>query len=283
MVWQLSGISVQYDNKAAIRDISCTIQEGKWISVIGQTGAGKSTFAKVLKGLIPVAEGDYLIDGQPVRKDTEGQFPVVPDIGYVFQYPEHQLFETTVAKELAFGPKHQGLSQKEIRELMENVLPELGLSNEILELPTFQLSGGLKRRVAIASILMMNPRLLIVDEPTAGLDPVSRVALLNFLKQWQRQNNRSLLFISHHMDDVAEFSDEVFLFHDGTLMGGFEPQDLFINRWPLLETLGLSLPEPVQLLKLVEELCGQKIEVASCRERDIFEGIMPFLRAGSSV
>lgn len=282
MVWQLSGISVQYRDKAAIRDINCTIREGTWISVIGQTGAGKSTFAKVLKGLIPVAEGEYLIDGQPVRKDTEGQFPVIPDIGYVFQYPEHQLFETTVAKELAFGPKHQGLSQKEIRGLMENVLPELGLTDEILELPTFQLSGGLKRRVAIASILMMNPRLLIVDEPTAGLDPVSRIALLNFLKHWQRQN-RSLIFISHQMDDVAEFSDEVFLFHDGTLTGGFEPQDLFINRWPLLETLGLSLPEPVQLLKLVEELCGQTIEVASCRERDIFEGIKPFLRAGCSV
>lgn len=281
MVYQLSNVSVNYADRVALHNISCTIQEGKWISVIGQTGAGKSTFAKVLKGLIPTIEGEYWIDQQPIYRDAKGQLKVVPDIGYVFQYPEHQLFETTVFKELAFAPKLQGYSHQQITKLIESILPQVGLTKDILPSVPFQLSGGEKRRVAIASVLMMDPKLLILDEPTAGLDPLSRTALLKLLKEWQKQGNRTVLFISHQMNDVAEYSDEVMVFHTGNLMEHCNASTLFLEKSDLLEEVGLSLPEPLQLLKLVEELSGQKIEVASCREQDIIEQMWPFLHSRS--
>lgn len=275
MVYQLNDVSVHYSNQAALQNVNCTIQEGKWISVIGPMGAGKSTFVKVLKGLIPHIDGNYLIHYQPVNRDAKGQLKVVSEIGFVFQNPEHQLFERTVYKELAFAPKLQGLSNQQIAEVITNILPQVGLSEDILPLPPFQLSGGQKRRVAVASVLMMNPKLLIVDEPTAGLDPASRVDMLQLLQKWQQQENRTLIFVSHQMEDVAEYSDEVIVFHAGHLMGHYDTNTLFLEQGQLLEEIGLSLPEPVQLLELVEELSGRKIEVLSCKEEDIFRAIMP--------
>ncbi|AOZ90881.1 ATP-binding cassette domain-containing protein [Paenibacillus crassostreae] len=275
MVYQLNNVSVHYANQVALQNVSCTIQEGKWISVIGQTGAGKSTFVKVLKGLLPSVDGDYWIDQEPIPRDAKGQLKVVPDIGYVFQYPEHQCFETSVYKELAFAPKLHGYSQQQITKSIEKILPQVGLSEELLPLAPFQLSGGQLRRVAIASVLMMDPKLLILDEPTAGLDPVSRTALLQLLKHWQQQDNRTILFVSHQMNDVAEYSDEVMVFHEGYLRGHYATSTLFLEQTQLLAKLGLSLPEPVQLLKLVEELSGQKIKVASCREQDIIDKVWP--------
>lgn len=275
MAYQLNNLSVNYDDQVALRNINCTIQEGKWISIIGPTGAGKSTFVKVLKGLIPNIDGDYLIDQQPVDRNAKGQLKVVPEMGFVFQYPEHQLFETTVYKELAFALKLQGTTHQQITEAIETILPQVGLSEELLALNPFQLSGGEKRRVAIASVLMMNPKILILDEPTAGLDPASQVALLKLLKTWQQQDNHTLIFVSHQMDDVAEYSDEVMVFHEGQLKGHYDPRTLFLNKGELLAELGLSLPEHVQLLKLMEELSGQKIGVGGCREQEIFEAILP--------
>lgn len=274
MVYQLDNVSVHYSAQTALHQVSCTIHEGKWISVIGQTGAGKTTFVKVLKGLIADIEGDYLIDHQPVTRDAKGQLQVIPDIGFVFQYPEHQLFETTVHKELAFAPKQHGYTNKQIMERIQAILPLVGLSEEILPLPPFQLSGGQKRRLAIATVFMMDPKVLIVDEPTAGLDPVSRVAILQLLKNWQQQENRTLIFVSHQMEDVAEYSDEVIVFHGGEIMGHYDTNTIFIEKPHSLEEIGLSLPESVQLLKLVEALSGVKIQVASCREEDIMNAIM---------
>ncbi|MFJ8065898.1 ATP-binding cassette domain-containing protein [Psychrobacillus sp. NPDC096426] len=279
MAYQLNNVSVNYSGQMALQNVSCKIQEGKWISVIGQTGAGKSTFVKVLKGLISNFEGDYFVDQQPAKRDAKGQLKVLPEIGFVFQYPEHQLFETTVYKELAFALKQQGFSSQKITERISTILPQLGLSEDILPLAPFQLSGGQKRRVAIASILMMEPQLLILDEPTAGLDPVSKQALLQLLKKWQQQGNRTILFVSHQMEDVAEYSDEVIVFHEGRLVGQFNTLHLFLKQCQLLEEIGLSLPESVQLLKLVEELSGQKIGVSSCREQEIFEKVIPLWRS----
>ncbi|WP_342440223.1 ATP-binding cassette domain-containing protein [Paenibacillus sp. FSL L8-0436] len=279
MVYQLNNLSVSYADRVALQNVSCTIQGGKWISVIGHTGAGKSTFVKVLKGLIPDIAGEYLINEHPIPKDRKGQIKALPDIGYVFQYPEHQLFESTVYKELAFAPKLRGDTPQQIKKSIEIILSQVGLTEDILPLVPFQLSGGQKRRVAIASVLMMDPKLLILDEPTAGLDPVSHAALLQLLSKWQQQGNRTVLFVSHQMNDVAEYSDEVMVFHEGQLMGHYETGTLFLDQAEWLEQLGLSLPEPVQLLKIVEEMSGEIIEVASCREQDIFAKVLPIWQA----
>ncbi|MFD1988601.1 ATP-binding cassette domain-containing protein [Paenibacillus nicotianae] len=275
MVYQLQHVSVRYQEHDALQDINCTIEAGKWISVIGQTGAGKSTLMQVLKGLIPVIQGEYQIDHQPVSKDAKGRLQVRPEIGYVFQYPEHQLFETTVARELAFAPKQQRWSSSQIQQKIAEILPQVGLSEDVLELAPFQLSGGQKRRVALASILMMNPQVLIVDEPTAGLDPVGRATLLQYLQKWQQQDNRTLILVSHHLDDVAQYSDEIILMDQGVLIGQYDPVTLLIEQSHLLEQSGLILPESIQLLQLIEQCYGQKIEVDSCREEDIFARILP--------
>jgi energy-coupling factor transport system ATP-binding protein len=228
MVYQFNHLSVNYADQVALHDITCTLTSGKWISIIGPTGAGKSTFVKVLKGLIPSVNGDYFINQKPVDRDAKGHLKVVPEMGFVFQYPEHQLFETTVYKELAFALHQQGASRRQISEAIETILPQVGLSEEMLPLNPFQLSGGEKRRVAIASVLMTNPKLLILDEPTAGLDPASQLALMKLLKAWQQQDNRTIVFVSHQMDDVAEYSDEVLVFHKGQLRGHYDTRGTWI-------------------------------------------------------
>lgn len=279
MEFTLNRVSVSFADRVALRNVSCTLREGKWISVIGPSGAGKSTFARLLKGLIPDFEGEYRINQHPLSKDSKGRIAVVPDIGFVFQYPEHQIFETTVYKELAFAPRMQGWSSRQIMKAIESVLPQVGLSKEILPFAPFQLSGGQKRRVALASVLLMNPRLLILDEPTAGLDPSSRLALLQMLQEWQKVENRTVVFISHQMEDVAEYSDEVMVFSEGRLLGHWDANTLFLEKSNLLEEAGLPQPESIQLLRLMEELSGQKIETNSCRERDILRKVLPVWQA----
>ncbi|WP_379198009.1 ATP-binding cassette domain-containing protein [Paenibacillus sp. GCM10012306] len=261
------------NDREVLQSVSCTLQEGKWISVIGHNGAGKSTFVKVIKGLIPSFSGEYTINQQPLPRDRKGNMKVVPQIGYVFQNPEQQIFETTVYKELAFALKirkdHTGNREQEI----EAVMKQMELSSDLLNMSPYQLSGGQKRRVAIASVLIADPELLILDEPTAGLDPLSRVALLEQIKAWQRMKNRTVIFISHQMEDVAEYSDEVMIFNRGRLLVQMNANELFLQHTAFMEQAGLPLPEPVQLLKLIEELSGQIIEPASCREEDIMQQV----------
>lgn len=275
MAYELKQVSVDYKGKRALHEVSCTLTEGKWISVIGQTGAGKSTFVKMLKGLILDYSGEYRVSGRPAPADSKGRGKVVPEIGFVFQYPEHQLFETTVYKELAFTLKLQGRPAREIDEAIAEILPQVGLSRDILPVAPFQLSGGQKRRVALASVLLTDPQLLILDEPTAGLDPLSCKGLLRMLGEWRRKHNRTVLLVSHQMEDVAEYSDEVIVFHEGRLLGHLESNMLFLERTDLLEAAGLHLPEAVALLKLVETLSGHKIEVKSCREQEIMSRLLP--------
>ncbi|AVV58339.1 cobalt transporter ATP-binding subunit [Paenibacillus glucanolyticus] len=276
MVYALNQASVRFADRVVLRDVSCTLGEGKWISVVGPSGAGKSTFAHALKGLLPLCEGEYFINQSPAPKDAKGHCSVITDIGFVFQYPEHQIFESTVYKELAFAPRMQGWSSVRIEEAIEQILPLVGMGRELLPWVPLQLSGGQKRRVALASVLLMNPRLLILDEPTAGLDPAGRFALLRMLQAWQKAENRTIVFISHQMEDVAEFSDEVMVFHQGQLLGYEDTHTLFFERSDLLEQAGLPLPEAVQLMRLVEELSGRSIEVSSCREKDILDAVLPF-------
>lgn len=275
MGYELKNVTVTY-NDVAISQVNCSIADGKWVAVIGQTGAGKSTFVQVLKGLLPF-DGEYLIHGEPVR-DAKGRVRVVEEVGYVFQYPEHQLFETTVQKELAFGLKLQKKSDAQMKHLFERLLPTLQITEDMLELAPFQLSGGGKRRVALASILCMQPKLLIVDEPTAGLDPQSHQALLKLLKTWQEETGSTIVFVTHQMDDVAEYADEVIVFQQGKLKVHMETTSLFLEHGHIIEESGLLLPDAVTLLRLVEQKVGKKLEVATCKEQAIFDAVLPFLR-----
>lgn len=282
MAYKLKNVSVSYGNQKILHDITCSIEDGKWISLIGQTGAGKSTFVKLLKGLVSSFTGEYTINDQPVKRDSKGTICVLPEIGFVFQYPEHQLFESTVEKELSFALKHLGHTQEAITKAISTTLPIVDLSEELLPSPPFQLSGGQKRKIAIASVLMTKPKCLVVDEPTAGLDPVSRLQLLQQLKNWQRETKGTVLFVSHHMEDVAQYSDEVMVFHQGYLKGHFQTNTLFLEKSSLLKEVGLALPESVELLHLVQKLSGEEIQVSSCREEEIFAKVLPILNARGS-
>ncbi|WP_238652025.1 ATP-binding cassette domain-containing protein [Paenibacillus piscarius] len=270
MGYALTDISVRLDGRDILHSASCHLQEGKWISLIGRTGAGKSTLAKVVKGLVPFYSGEYRQNGQPMPRDRKGRLKAVPQIGYVFQYPEQQLFAATVEQELGFALTMLGASRTSVDQAIQAVMEKVGIPAELLPQNPFQLSGGLKRRVAIASVLIADPELLILDEPAAGLDPASRRKLLSRLRSWQKENGRTVLFISHQLEDVAEYSDEVILLNEGNILGHYEVNELFLKH---PEQAGLPLPEPVQLLRLVERLSGQSLEPASCREADIMERV----------
>ncbi|NQX47842.1 ATP-binding cassette domain-containing protein [Paenibacillus tritici] len=275
MVYELKDVGVRINGKDILQSVSCTLQKGRWISVIGQAGAGKSTFAQVITGLTPFCTGEYTHNGQSLPGDRRGKRTAVPQAGYVFQFPEQQIFETTVYKELAFALKVKGAAPDKLDEAVKSVMGQLGLPESLLQQNPLQLSGGLKRLVAIASVLIAEPELLILDEPTAGLDPLSRIALLKKLQAWQREKRRTVLFISHQIEDVAEYSDEVMIFTQGRLLAHLEVNELFLRQSKLLEQAGLPLPEPVQLLRWMEAASGRSLEPASCREEDILRLVRP--------
>ncbi|WP_339277972.1 ATP-binding cassette domain-containing protein [Paenibacillus sp. FSL W8-0426] len=281
MAYELNRVSVHFAERTALRNVTCTLREGRWISIVGRSGAGKSTFAHVLKGLVIPDEGEYRIDERQIFGDGKGRDGVIHDVGIVFQVPEHQLFETTVARELAFAPRMQGWGSQRIAEAIDRVLPQVGLSKELLDLAPFQLSGGQRRRVALASVLLMDPALLILDEPTSGLDPAARMEVLHMLREWQRAGQRTVVFISHRMEDVAEYSDEVMVFHDGQMLEHCDVHTLFLQKGAVMDQAGLPLPEAVQLLHLVEELSGRSVDTGSCRETDILEQVSAVWQARS--
>lgn len=276
MGYELKNVTVEYEQRPVLKNISCSIPDGKWIAVIGKTGAGKSTFVQLFKGLVDFI-GEYSLHNKRVTLNRKGQTQGLQEIGYVFQYPEHQFFETTVYKELAFGLKQLHYSEQEIQTRISAILPQVGLDETIVSLAPFQLSGGQKRRVAIASILLMQPKLLILDEPTAGLDPISKLALLEFLKNWQLETKRTVLFVTHQMQDVAEYADEVIVIEKGEIKAHLTTNQLFLQQECLLQSVGLKIPEPLQLLKVVEQLLGKHITIADCKEETIFNAIKPYI------
>ncbi|MEJ8305114.1 energy-coupling factor ABC transporter ATP-binding protein [Saccharibacillus sacchari] len=275
--WELRDICVELGGTPVLQHIDLTLEPGSWTSLIGKTGAGKSTLVRLIKGLIPEFTGEYWLAGQPMARDRKGRARVVPEIGFVFQYPEHQIFETTVEKELSFALRMRGDSAKEIEVAIRKMLPVFGLSEELLHQSPLLLSGGQKRRLAIASVLIANPRLLILDEPTAALDPVSRRELLRVLRDWQRgglnDEPRTVLFISHRMEDVAEYSDRVALLHNGHLLAHETAEKLFLHRSELLTQAGMPLPEAIELLRLTEQLSGRVLNPSSCREADVLKRV----------
>ena len=236
----------------AVDDISVTIDDGQFIGLIGHTGSGKTTFLQLLSGLIKPESGTVLIDGEDIFDKKFNLHSIRGKVGIVFQYPEHQLFEETVFKDVCYGPKNMGLEKEEIKRRAKEALNLVGISEEVYTQSPFELSGGQKRRVAIAGVLSMNPKIMILDEPTAGLDPAGRKEILGLVEKLCREQKMTIILVSHSMDDVAEYADRILVINDGKLALDATPREVF-NHKEELESYGLSLPQVTKAMVRLKE------------------------------
>ena len=234
----------------ALKDISFSIEKGEFVGIIGHTGSGKSTLMQHLNGLIKPTEGTVLLDGQDIWSDKKFTRQCRFRVGLVFQYPEYQLFEETVYKDIAFGPKNMGLKPEEIDRRVREAAGFVGLTEEQLNVSPFDLSGGQKRRVAIAGVIAMEPEVLILDEPTAGLDPDGREDILQNIQNYRKAKNATIMMVSHSMNDVAKLTDRLLVLSNAELAMNGTPKEVFAHAQELTE-MGLDIPEVTRVfLKL---------------------------------
>lgn len=236
----------------ALKEVSLTIEDGEFIGIIGHTGSGKSTLIQHLNGLLKATSGHIYYNGQDIYDEDYNLKDLRNKVGMVFQYPEHQLFETTNFDDVCFGPKNQGLDKKEIELRAFEALRNVHFPEELFYQPPFDLSGGQKRRVAIAGVLAMHPEVLILDEPTAGLDPAGRDEILGLLAQMKRELGITIILVSHSMEDVAEYVDRLFVMNGGELMYEGAPKDVF-RHYKELEEVGLAAPQVTYLMHELKE------------------------------
>ena len=227
--------------RQAITDVTLDIEEDTLYALIGHTGSGKSTLVQHLNGLIRATSGKIYLDGVDIWAEPKKIREVRFKVGLVFQYPEYQLFDETVAKDIAFGPKNLGLNENEIKERVEWASEVVGLSKDLLEKSPFDLSGGEKRRAAIAGVLAMKPKILILDEPTAGLDPKGRDRLLDGIAAYRKENKTTVILVSHSMEDVAKVADRVIVMNDGRVEMTGTTGEVF-SRADRLTDIGLNVP-----------------------------------------
>ena len=232
--------------KTAVHNIDLTIPDGQFIGLIGHTGSGKSTLIQLMNGLIKPTEGRITVDGQELFAKDVKMRDIRFKVGLVMQYPEYQLFEETVEKEIAYGPTNMGLSEEEIKCRVEYAADLVGIPKEMLERSPFELSGGQKRRVAIAGIVAMQPTTLILDEPTAGLDPKGRDEILFKIKDLQRRMNITVILVSHSMEDIAQMADRILVMNKGRLAMNGTPSEIF-SRGDELTLMGLDLPQVTKI------------------------------------
>ncbi len=228
--------------KTAVDHVDLTIEDHTMVGVIGHTGSGKSTLMQHFNGLLKPTSGRILLDGQDIWADKARMREVRFAVGLVFQYPEYQLFEETVYKDIAFGPRNMGLPEDEIRSRVLETADALGLSRELLERSPFALSGGQKRRAAIAGVMAMRPRVLILDEPCAGLDPKGRDLMLRQIRDYQRSTQSTVLLVSHSMEDVAEFTEKLLVMSKGRLFTYDDTAAVF-RQADALREMGLRVPQ----------------------------------------
>ena len=236
----------------ALSDVSFKIEDGEFIGVIGHTGCGKSTLMQLLNGILKPSSGEIYYNGQDISDDDFDKKLLRSKVGLVFQYPEHQLFEVDVFTDVCFGPKNMGLDDSEIQLRAYDALKAVGLRDECFYVSPFDLSGGEKRRVAIAGVLAMKPDILILDEPTAGLDPKGREEILGLIKTLHDESNISIVLVSHSMEDVAEYADRIIVINDGRLVFDDTPQNVFENH-EVLNEMGLSVPSAKRVLYKLHE------------------------------
>lgn len=240
------GIGTPFEKKA-VDSLNLSINEGEVIGLIGHTGSGKSTFVQMLNGLIRPTGGMVLLDGKDIWEKPKQIRKIRFKVGMVFQYPEYQLFDETVYKDISFGPKNKGLSESEIDETVRKAAKFVGLSDELLEQSPFDLSGGEKRRAAIAGVIAMDPDVLVLDEPTAGLDPKGRKLLLSQIAQYHRERKNTIIIVSHSMEDIAQTTDRIIVMNHGKLEMFDTPKKVF-SQVEKLESMGLRVPEITRIM-----------------------------------
>ena len=249
------GVDSPYEKKA-LNNINLTINEGDFLGIIGHTGSGKSTFIQHINGLIKVQEGEIQVFDVKLtnaKKPKPDLRALRNNVGMVFQYPEYQLFEDTVFKDVAFGPKNQGLSTEEIAQRVEEAINLVGLDYEtIKDRAPFELSGGQKRRVAIAGIIAMKPKVLILDEPTAGLDPYGKEQILALISHLKEKSSSTIIVISHDIDEITRFATRLIVFNDGEIAFDIPMKELFKQREELVK-MGLDIPLAVQIANSLRE------------------------------
>lgn len=237
----------------ALDDISFSVERGEFIGIIGHTGSGKSTLMQQLNGLLKPASGTVLLDGQDIWSDKKLTRQARFRVGLVFQYPEYQLFEETVYKDIAFGPKNMGLSAEEVDRRVREAAGFVGLTEQQLEVSPFDLSGGQKRRVAIAGVIAMEPEVLILDEPTAGLDPVGRSEILGNIQSYRKAKNATIMMVSHSMEDVARLTDRLLVMNGSKLAMDAPPAQVFTHAEELTQ-MGLNIPQVTQVFLELKKL-----------------------------
>jgi len=237
----------------ALDNVSFAVERGEFIGVIGHTGSGKSTLMQHLNGLLKPETGEILLDGVDIWSDKKVTRLSRFRVGLVFQYPEYQLFEETVYKDIAFGPKNMGLKSAEIDRRVREAAKLVGLTEAQLEVSPFDLSGGQKRRVAIAGVIAMEPEVLVLDEPTAGLDPEGREEVLSNIEAYRRNKNATIMMVSHSMNDVARLADRLLVMNDATLAMDGTPEQVFTRAQELVD-MGLDIPEITKLFLQLRKL-----------------------------
>ena len=252
----LYSISTPFE-KAAINDVNIEISQGEFVGVIGHTGSGKSTLIQHFNGLLKPTSGKIYLDGKDIWADKSQIRSVRFQVGLVFQYPEYQLFEETVYKDIAFGPKNMGLSDDEVDLRVRESAALVGLKNDILNKSPFELSGGQKRRVAIAGVIAMEPKVLILDEPTAGLDPRGRDLILSEIQQYHQEKKNTILLVSHSMEDIAKYASRVLVMNHAEVYA-FDTVEKVFSRVQQLRSLGLDVP---QITRIFYQLKAHGVDI----------------------
>ncbi|MCG7338318.1 energy-coupling factor transporter ATPase [Staphylococcus sp. ACRSN] len=256
----------------ALRDIVTEFEQGKYYAIIGQTGSGKSTLIQHFNGLLKPSQGTMSINDIKITPKTKDKYlmPLRKRVGVVFQFPEAQLFEDTVEREILFGPNNFNMPLSEVKERAFRLLLEFGFSRDVLQQSPFQMSGGQMRKIAITSILAMNPDIVILDEPTAGLDPKSQKQIMQMIKNLQMRHNKTIILVTHEMNDVARYSDEVKIMRDGQIVESCSPRKLFSNS-NYVESLNLDVPNIVKLQRDIEAKHQIKFNKVSLTEDEFVE------------
>ena len=237
----------------ALQNVDLTVAPGEYLAVIGRTGSGKSTLMQHLNGLLRPTSGQVLFEGEDIWGSKERTRQVRFQVGLVFQYPEYQLFEETVYRDIAFGPTNMGLDQAEVDRRVRQAARFVGLSDHTLEKSPFDLSGGQKRRVAIAGVIAMEPKVLILDEPTAGLDPAGAAQILGNIRAYHREKKAAIILVSHSMNEVAREAQRLVVFRDGTIPYSGTPQEVF-SHGSELERMGLGVPEMTRVFARLRDM-----------------------------